>query len=407
MSTQSIPLKGSFNQKLPPQSAFGETLVSQLSPQIQQSFEYTVDNTDLNTITVVNTGTVTQSNGMAVVSTSTGSGSSALFQSTHHVRYRSGIGGVIRFTALFTSPVAATEQYMGLMDEVGSSAAFENGYGVGYNGTTFGVHRWQNDSLISVNLADCDDPLDGTGASGMTIDTTKLNVFEIRFQYLGAGMIEYCIEDDSTGQFVVFHRILYANNNIVPSVYNPNFHITVWTNNKATSSNMIVKSASYGYFAEGKTSFIEIHQPQNSSGLKEKTTVTTEVAIFTVRVKTTYASRVNYIDIHPESFMSAIEASSANNLGSVRLVQNATLGGTPSYSNINTNNSVVEIDTSGTTVSGGKELVVIPLAGKNDKGIFDLTPLKIILKHGDTLTVAGKSANSATINSIVPWRELF
>lgn len=395
-----------------PKTAFGELLVGQLHPQIQQSFEYTVDNTDLIEQTVTNGGTITQADGMAVLGTSTTTNSTALTESTHHVRYRSGLGGLGRVTALFTATnntvgVVGTEQYIGLMDEEGSSAAFKNGYGIGFDGVNFGAHRWRNDEKFTVNLADADDPLDGTGPSGMIIDLTKLNVFEIRYQYLGSGAIRYSVENDATGEFIVFHTVYYTNTDVEPSIHNPNFHFVMFTNNGATSSDIVLKSGSYGYFNEGKTSFIEIHQPQNSSDLKSKAGVTTEVAIFTIRVRSTYASKDNYIDILLESVTAQIEASAANNLGSVRLIKNATLGGTPSWANINTNNSVVEIDTAGTTVTGGKTLAIVPLAGKNDADIIDLTTYRNILKHGDSITVAGLSANSATIQGFLLWRELF
>ena len=390
-----------------PTTAFGELLVGQLSPQFQGSFEYTVDNTDLNINTEINGGTVTQASGMGIVTTSTTTESSALFQSKQHAKYRPGLGGLSRFTALFTSPVADTEQYIGIMDETGSSAAFKNGYAVGYDGTTFGFHRFQNDSKITIAQVDWDDSMDGTGTSGMTLDQTKINVFEIRYQYLGAGKIQLCIEDDSTGDFVVVHTVLYANNFTEPSTHNPNFHHTMWVNNAGTTDNLILKSASYSYFVEGKTSFVELHQPENVSGTKEKTTVTTEVAIFTIRNKSTYASKTNFIDVVMLGIGGSIEASSANNLGTLRVVKNATLGGTPSYSDINTNNSVIEIDTSGTTVTGGKEIVAVELAGKNDRDKTPLIDNKIILNPGESITVAGSSANSATMRSQTAWRELY
>lgn len=393
-----------------PETAFGEILTSQLHPQFQYSFEYTVDNTDLLENTVVNGGSVTQADAMAVLGTSTTTASSAMTESYRHAKYRAGVGGIARFTALFTSPVEGTEQYIGLMDIPGSSATFKNGYAIGYNGTTFGVQRFQNDSLITVAQADWNVDTMGAGElnpSGMTLVHTNLNVFEIRFQYLGAGAIEFCVEDDKTGKFVVAHRILYANKEIEPSTHQPNFHFILWVDNKATTSDIVLKTASFGYFTEGLTTFIELHQPQNASGLKEKTSITTETAIFTIRNKNIYAGKTNFIDIFIENILASIEASSTNNLGSVRLVKNATLGGTPSYTDINTTDSVVEIDVAGTTVTGGKEIAVIPLAGKNDKSNFDFTPFKIILKHNETLTVAGKSANSATMNSAGLWRELF
>lgn len=394
------------NKLLNPLSAFGDLRVVELSPQFQGSFEYTVDNTDLNINTIINGGTVIQASGMAVVSTSTTTSSMAMFESKRHARYKSGLGGVVRFTALYTSPIADTEQYVGLADEIGSSATFENGYIVGYDGLTFGYHRFQNDTKITTTLANWDDPLDGTGISGSIIDQTKLNVFFIQYQYLGAGAINIWFEKQD-GNLTLVHTDKYAGLNTEPSVHNPNFHFHIHADNQSTTSDIIVKSSSYAYFVEGKTRHIELHQPQNSTGIKSKLTVTTEIAIFTIRNKTSYASKTNFIDIFLENIGSSIEASSANNLGTIRLVKNATLGGTPSYTDINTSNSVVEVDVAGTTVTGGTTIFPAPLAGKNDKIIENLTNYDIILGPGETMTLAGSSANSATIEGSLFWKELF
>ena len=388
-------------------TAFGELQVGELSPIYRNTFEYTVDNTDLTTNSGTNGGTITQASGMGIVGTSTTTASTALLQSKQHARYHSGLGGLARFTALWAAPVAGTEMYIGLADDVGSSAAFGNGFMVGYDGLDFGFHRFQNDTKISVNQPDWDDPLDGTGASGMTIDQTKLNVFQIQFQYLGAGAINVYVENDTDGKFVLVHTEEYANVNIEPSVHNPNFHHTAWVNNAGTTSDMEIKSSSYAYFIEGRTAMIDLHQPQFASGIRQKLSVDSEVAIMTIRNKITYASKANFIDILIQGLLGAIEANSTNNLGAVRVVKNATLGGTPSYSDINTSNSVVEIDTAGTTVTGGIELLAAPLAGKNDKEVRDIVSLKIILNPGETITIAGSSANSATINAGMLWRELF
>lgn len=405
---QKMLLYNSQGNEMPlPLTAFGDLRTSELAPQLQQSFEYTVGNTDLTINTIANGGTVTQADGMGVLTSSTTTASSAKLISKQHAKYRSGLGGLTRFTALFTTGVAATEQYIGIMDEEGSSAAFKNGYAIGFNGDVFSILRFQNDVLFDIAQSDWDDSLDGTGVSGITFDPTKLNVFQINYQYLGAGAINFYIEKPETGMFVLFHTIKYSNNNILPSTFNPNYHFTLWVDNKATISNLVMKSSSYAYFMEGSTSFIELHQPQNSTGIKSKSSVTTAVAIFTIRNKTSFASKTNFIDIFLENMTAAIEASSANNLGSVRLVKNATLGGAPSYTDINTTNSVVEVDVSGTTVTGGTTIFPAPLAGKNDKTIQDLTNLKIILNPGEKMTLEGLSANDATIQGSFLWKELF
>jgi len=390
-----------------PRAAFGEQLSAELSPIFQGTFEYTVDNTELNINTVENGGTVTQGSGMAAVGTSITTASTAHFQSARHAKYKAGLGGLQRFTALFTSPVAATEQLIGLADEPGSAVAFENGYMIGYIGTTFGYHRFQNDTITSIPISNWDDPLDGSGVSGATIDQTKLGVWAVQFQYLGAGAINIFFEDPSTGDLEIVHTEQYANQNTTPSVFNPNFHFTIFTNNKATTSDLIVKCASYAYFVQGKNEFIELHQPQFSTGELTGSSITTEVAVFTIRNKSTYQSKVNFIDLILERVSTSIEVSSANNLGSVRLIKNATLGGSPSYTDINTSDSVVDFDIAGTTVTGGKDLFNIDLAGKNDKGAENLVPYKIIIAPGETVTFAGTSSASATINGSLLWKELF
>ena len=387
-------------------SAFGELLTSHLTPQYQGTFEYTVDNTELTTNTVLDGGSVTQATAMAVVATSATTGSTAMLQSKQHAKYRSGFGGLARFTAKFTTPVALTDQFVGVMDETGG-APFENGLAVGYDdGTVFGFHRWANGVISTVAMSAWDDPLDGTGDSGMTIDNTKLNVWQIRFQYLGAGAIQLFVESDTTGGFVLVHTIQYTNQNTTPSTYNPNYHHTIYVDNKATTSNMIVSASSYSYFIEGETMMRELHQPQFSTGMQSTASITTELAIVTIRNKASYASKTNFIDLLVELIFGQIEANSANNLGQMRLVKNATLGGTPAYTDINTSDSIVDFDVAGTTVTGGKTLFALPLAGKNDRVFQDVTPFEIILNPGETITIAGTSANSATMEAGLLWKEL-
>jgi len=390
-----------------PLSAFGDLRVVELSPIMQISFEYTVTNTEIGTIETTLSGAVTQENAMVKVSSGTTSGATAEWETSNHAKYRAGLGGLFRGTAMFTTGVANSEQMLGIADEDGSSASHLNGYGVGYNGTTFSFLRWQNDVLFPVAQSAWDDPMDGTGASGMTLDPTKLNVYFIQFQYLGAGAITLWIESDATGLPVKAHTVHYANQNTTPSVHNPNFHMMAHVVSTTSTTDLIMRSASMAYFIEGHSSILELQQPQFSSEKKNKTSVTTETAILTIRNKSIYASKTNYVDLIIELVSASIEASSANNLGGVRLVKNATLGGTPSYTDISATDSLVDIDVAGTTLTGGKELMSFPLAGKNDREVIPLLDYDIILAPGDTITIAGESANSATISASLLWKELF
>jgi hypothetical protein len=389
-----------------PSSIFGEVLTTELSPVFQASYEYTVDNTDLNENTVVGTGTVTQSNAMAVVATGTTTASTAQLKSIYHARYRSGLGVSVRFTTKFSAPVVGCDQLIGVADAKGSSEIFENGMMIGYINGVFGFHRWVNDAIVSYNITDWSDPLDGTGPSRGTVDLTKVNIWYIRFGYLGVANPELIWVDQDR----VTHRVFMertAGTLTAPHSYNPNYHFWMWADNGATTSDVSVSNASHGYFIEGRTAHIETQQPYNTTGRIEGTTITTEVPLFTIRVRSSYHSVTNYIDIMIGLITAHVEASSAANLGGVRIVLNGTLGGVPSWSNINTNNSVVEIDTSATSVTGGKELVDLPLAGKNDRVVMDVGNYDFLLPHTETMTFAAYSANSATIGASCLWKELF
>lgn len=391
-----------------PLTAFGDLRTAELSPVFQASFEYTVSNTEIGTKTETNGGTVTQANAMCVANTSTTTASVARWQSKYPVKYRPGLGGLVRFTAKFTTGAASTLQFAGLIDEAGSSAAYKNGYAVGYNGATFSFLRWQNDTLFPVAQSSWDDPLDGTGPSGMTLDPTNLNVFFIEFQYLGAGAVNLYVESDVSGEMILAHTLDYSGLYTVPSVYMPNFYPAVGAHNLGTTQNLTVSSASIAFFVEGYTKYKQIHQPSFSSDVVTASTVTTEVPLFTIRNKSTYASKTNHISVALEYIAGSVEATSAANLGAIRLVKDATLTGTPSWADISTSNSLCEKDVAASGITGGRTIQRFALAGKNDKITqSDLTPYQILLAPSESITVMVSSANSADFTGFLGWRELF
>jgi len=69
------------------------------------------------------------------------------------------------------------------------------------------------------------DKLDGTGYSGITLDPSKLNVYQINFRWLGAGEIRYAIENPLNGDMIFFHNEHYSNRNELPHLANPSMKI--------------------------------------------------------------------------------------------------------------------------------------------------------------------------------------
>lgn len=394
-------------------TAFGDIRTAEITPVIQLSFDYTVGNTQMTTNTVTGSGAVTQGDAMARIRTGSTTGSIAELRSYHPCKYKAGLGGLVRMTARFTTPTADTSQWALIGDEAGSTADFKNGFAIGYNGLTFGVARFQNDTLFFTPLSSCDDPLDGTGASKMTLVPTNLNVYFIQFQYLGAGAVKFFVENDADteekggGEMFVFNTIEYSNRNLVPSVYNSNFYVRFKANNKATTADLSIYTASCAYFTEGKTRLLELHQPQFSSGTIQKTGVTTEIALFSIRNKSLYASKTNLIPALLERVTVGTVAGAVALIGSWRLVKNATLGGSPSWANISTTDSIVELDTAGTTVTGGRELMSGSLFGDKDRATENAVEYDIILQPGEILTLSVQASLSATFQGSLLWKELF
>lgn len=374
-----------------PKTAFGDLRIAEISPQVQVTFEYNINPNLLNTVTS-NGGIVKQEEAMAVLETSTNSTGLADIKTIRLLKYRSGLGALTRFTGLFTTGVANSTQLIG----VGTD---ENGFFFGFNGITFGIlHRvnsidtWINQSSWNV------DTMDGNGPSSMILDINKINVFEISYQYLGAGQITFFIEDSNTGEFVIVHKIKYTNINIIPSLFNPSLPLNMHVENNGNTSNIIIKSASMAAFVEGKDIIIGAPYTFNNSK-----THSSETALFSIRNKSTFAGKTNLVN----AFMRNIScANDVNQLATFKIYEDATLGGTPSFLDIEVNSSIMESDTSGTTVSGGKLLVAYTI-GKDSGQTFELDKLNIIMKPGSTYTITSDSASSNVMGASLSWVEDF
>lgn len=391
-----------------PVSAFGDHATVAITPILQYAFEYNmVDNTRYWTLTETNGGTVTTSAAQAVVNTSTTASSVAAMRSVRPARYRAGLGAKFRFTAKFSAAATSCKQIIGIFDETGSTTVYKNGYGIGYDGTTFKLIHYLNDADVSVNLSAADDPLDGTGASGITIDQTKLNIFEIDFAYLGTGDIIFKIYSTIQNRFVEFHRIQRANAQTVPHSYNPNYKVTLYADNAGTTSDVTVSTASMMYAIMGHVDIQETHQL--SFGYDTSLgSVTTQTQIFSIRSKTTYTSVTNLVDSILENFSGSYNANAAAT-GNFEIQINPTLNGVASWADIDATDSIMEVDTAQTTVSAaGRTILKAYVAGQYDRvNLIELVSENIYISPGDEVAVLVESSASATFNAFLSWKELF
>jgi hypothetical protein len=111
-----------------PLTVFGEVSVAQDTPIFQSDFVYGLNNQQTLSVTS-GSGTGTASNGLATLTTGTTIYSYSVLESRKRLRYRPGQGVKVKFTALYSNPVA--NSYQG----VGCGTA-ENGLYFGYGNTS-------------------------------------------------------------------------------------------------------------------------------------------------------------------------------------------------------------------------------------------------------------------------------
>jgi hypothetical protein len=148
-----------------------------------------------------------------------------------------------------------------------------------------------------------------------------------------------------------------------------------------------------------------------------KSTITTSTNILTLKNCTTFNGVANRSEVHISTVtFGASTGGAASGIATMRMVRNATLGGTPSYTaiggttadngvTITSGTSVISYDTAGTTLTGGT-VEYNAIVAVDNSSVIDMTPLDIVLHPGDTMTLSMGSTHSATVGVGVSWVEV-
>lgn len=394
-----LEISGDVNvQDFPDQNkgAFGDLVIVSLTPVIALSFNYNINSYFVVTGTAGG-GTVTQSASLAVLQTSAANTGSAQLESRKAVRYTPGQGVTARFTSIFSRGQPNSIQEIGVGDT-------NNGFFFMFSGSQFGVCRRQSgsDEFIPQSLWNGDDRFDGTGPSRAQIDFTLGNVYQIRYQWLGFGAIKFFMEHPFTGELARVHTLLYANENTLPSVQFPSLPLHARVANSGNLTNITLKTPSLGVYVNG---FSSAEGAPGSSGSSK--TVSTEAAIVTLQNKATFQGVPNRARIKVMGVSTADRAKAGGDEARFRLIQNTTLGGSPSFIDFDTNTSIAAVDASGTTVAGGRE-IWRTLQNAATSQYVDLSDLELRINPGEQVTVSSLSLGAGVaVDASITWREEF
>jgi hypothetical protein len=233
-----------------------------------------------------------------------------------------------------------------------------------------------------------------------SLDPTKINVYEIRYGFLGAANMTFHWLDPAVGDFVKVHEMEHANTGVITNIGNPALKVGWVSSSVSSTTNLTVQGASALLAIEGE----EVVTETPHSTFFEDTGVTATLSnILTLRCRQVYGDRVNLGEIEPVDI--SVDNDSTKGI-IVEVIKNTALGGVPNYSYIDQTNSIAEVDTSGTTITGGTliDTFTVPSGGDAD---IDLLRLKQFILPDETLTVAAKLTGGAStkVTASINWLE--
>lgn len=243
------------------------------------------------------------------------------------------------------------------------------------------------------------DKADGSGKLPL-IDWSKGNIFQIKYQWLGYGMIQFYVEDPTLGRFIRVHAIQYANTNAFPTVGNPTFPLYFHADNGSTTSNISMFTASCGGFVEGNTS--------KATGGNAKTYTTSGSCGSSGTLLASLLNPNNYKNKNSRIQISISDISvSAADAVTFRFYKNSALTGTASWVTIGTN-SAMYYDESSTNYSGGDLSCAIRAEHQTNNTLtaFDIGSGIITLHPDETLSIVATSdAGTVKVGCSLNWIE--
>ncbi len=395
-------------------SPFGTIVSDSLTPAFQGDYVYGLNIQLWNPATVSGTGaTVDTDSARLRVQSGTSSSGYAYITSRRIIRYRAGQGIIARYTPIFTTGVANNVQLIGVGSIV-SNAPYD-GYFFGYNGTSFSVVHYVRGTPSWTAQSSWNNNHCLAGDGEFAYDPTKGTPVMIKYPYLGFGDIEFYIQVPATGQWILVHRIHYANTVVTTQLSNPSLQFVAFTLNSGNTTNQTMYCGSIGAFLSGERSFVG--NPKWATDVT-KTGISTEALALSIKNCTTYNGVTNrgLIRLHSVGL-----GTNTNTYGVLRFRLGATITGTPVYNPINGTssqtggnndgitltvaNSIASVDTAGVlSVGSGTYLWNMPI-GATSSSLIDITPFDIFIAPTEILSISLTAANSLSSNVSINWSE--
>lgn len=348
--------------------AFGRVRVSNPLTLFDSSHRYSDNNLWVNKITGTAAATFNQDEGLVNLTVGSASGDEIIRETTKIFSYQPGKSLLVMSTFVFG---AAKDN---LRQRVGYYGAANGIYFERVGSSLYMVERSSvTGAIVNTQVAQADwnqDPLDGTGPSGITLDASKAQILYMDIEWLGLGTVRTGFIID--GVFVPAHNFNHAN--LVNTTYITTASLPLryeMTNTAATSGASTLKQVCSTVISEGGYQLAGVQQAIGTpvTAPRTLTTAGTFYPVVSLRLKTTRLDAIVIL-----TAISALGITNNANYNWQVVASGTTTGGT--WVSAGTN-SAVEYNITGTAFSstGGRILATGFFQGSN-QGSASLDILK-------------------------------
>lgn len=334
-------------------------------------------------------------------------GDYAIRQTKQRFNYQPGKSQLILCTFTLGTQTANVTKRVGYFNS-NTTAPYTGGFDGLYledDGSTFNLCQSKSGTTTSVARSSWNDPMDGTGPSGRTIDFTKSQILYIDFEWLGVGRVRMGFVIDGK----IYYVYSFNNANNVTSVYatSPNHSIRYEIRSSGGSSSMAHICSSV--MSEGGAQRTgTVRSTNTGSTAVDANTSGTRYALIGMRLKTSHLD----INIAVEG-VSVMSSTTSNFAWEVYL--NPTVAGTFTYNDQTNSASQIALgdnanDPSTSTVTGGT-LIASGLVSNNQDSVQSSIPsnlrigAKIDGTQDEVVLCAYHFTGTEDYYGAITWRE--
>lgn len=380
-------------------SAYQESFICTRIDDASVQFQYNIADYDVRT-ELVNGGTIVQDRSQAVISSGTDPFGEAHIESVESVRYRPGHEAWALYTAAFLNGgVANVEQLTGVYNED------EDGFVIGYNGTTPIVGRINGGDKFFVPRDQWDDPLNGTGPSGCSVDFSKLHQFNINYGWLGIAQINFGVQCGVDKRWVPFHTIDLTDTTEFPTINNPVLPIQMHVIKNNSTENVTIRTSSWagGVCNGGK----EARQRSFVAHITQPLPANQYTSLLTIKSNQSFFGKTNRIDAVLKTLDVGTDGNKNVEIYLIRNSPNITLNDNQ-YARINANNSIMGVNYTQFVIDPDLgELLGVYAFGKSDARDIDLGRTFLDFHKNETISVIAFSTNTNEVITTLGWEELY